>query len=75
MTEQELAHLAGGRQDAVHGTSREAAKRVLTDSLDDAKLREHMSAIDSLRSVWPARVLDAKRRIAQRVLENDGYPL
>jgi alkylation response protein AidB-like acyl-CoA dehydrogenase len=60
---------------SAYHTTRETAKRVLTDSLDDAKLREHMSAIEALRCVWPARVLDARRRIAQRVLEKDGYPL
>jgi alkylation response protein AidB-like acyl-CoA dehydrogenase len=58
-----------------HGHVVQAARRVLMDSLDEHVLDEHLAAVEAIRHVWPARVLEAKRRIAQHVLEKDGYPL
>ena len=44
------------------------------------RYREDKSAadadtIDKLRIDWPTKVIEAKRRLAQAVLEADGYPL
>ena len=58
-----------------HGHVAASARRVLTDILDEPVLGQHLTAIDSLKLMWPAKVLDAKRRIAARVLEQDGYPI
>jgi alkylation response protein AidB-like acyl-CoA dehydrogenase len=58
-----------------HGQVLQGARRVLMDILDEPGVREHFPALEKLRHIWTSKVLEAKRRIAQRVLEADGYPL
>ncbi len=50
-------------------------RHVLMDICEDASLMGHMDAINKLRIDWPTKVIAAKRRIAARVLEAEGYPL
>jgi alkylation response protein AidB-like acyl-CoA dehydrogenase len=52
-----------------------SARHVLMDICDDASLPAHLTALGHLRTDWPSKVLAAKRRIAQAVIEADGYPL
>jgi alkylation response protein AidB-like acyl-CoA dehydrogenase len=51
------------------------ARHVLMDVCDADSLSGHLAAIGQLRSDWPSKVLAAKRRITQAVIEADGYPL
>jgi hypothetical protein len=51
------------------------ARHVLMDICDPASLKGHLEAIGKLRTDWPSKMLAAKRRIAQAVLEAGGYPL
>jgi hypothetical protein len=45
------------------------------DVCDAQSLPGHLTAIGQLRSDWPSKVLAAKRRITQAVIDADGYPL
>jgi alkylation response protein AidB-like acyl-CoA dehydrogenase len=58
-----------------HGQVVQGARRILMDILDDGALSEHFPAVEKLRHIWTSKILEAKRRIAQRILEQDGYPL
>ena len=51
------------------------ARHVLMDICDDASLPAHLAALAHLRTDWPSKVLAARRRIAQAVVDADGYPL
>ena len=51
------------------------ARHVLMDVCDEASLPAHLTALGHLRTDWPSKVLAAKRRIAQAVIDADGYPL
>ncbi len=50
-------------------------RHILMDICDTASLGGHLKALDKLRTDWPSKVIEAKRRIALAVLEADGYPL
>jgi len=50
-------------------------RHVLMDICEGASLAGHLEAINRLRMDWPMKVIAAKRRLAARVLEADGYPL
>jgi hypothetical protein len=45
------------------------------DICDASSLPVHLAAIDKVRTDWPMKVIAAKRRVAQAVLEAGGYPL
>jgi hypothetical protein len=50
-------------------------RHVLMDVCEEADLSRHLGALEKLRVDWPTKVIEAKRRLAQAVLEADGYPL
>ena len=50
-------------------------RHLLMDMCDGPDLSEHLTMVNTLRMDWPSKVIAAKRRIAQAVLEADGYPL
>jgi alkylation response protein AidB-like acyl-CoA dehydrogenase len=85
-----VRHILGGRDAAKKAVARDlltafappaysacvhTARHVLMDVCDENSLTAHLAAIGHLRSDWPSKVLAAKRRIAQAVIEADGYPL
>jgi len=49
-------------------------RHLLMDICDETTLPTHLKAIDRLQIDWPSKVIAAKRRIAQAVLEAEGYP-
>ena len=50
-------------------------RHILMDVCDEKSLGGHLAAIDKLRMDWPTKVIAAKRRIAEAVVEAGGYPL
>lgn len=52
-----------------------AGRHPLMDMCDEPVLTQHLTMVNTLRMDWPTKVTAAKRRIAQAVLEADGYPL
>jgi alkylation response protein AidB-like acyl-CoA dehydrogenase len=50
-------------------------RHLLMDMCDEPALTQHLTLVNTLRMDWPTKVIAAKRRIAQAVLEADGYPL
>jgi alkylation response protein AidB-like acyl-CoA dehydrogenase len=58
-----------------YGFVLQAGRHVLMDVCEEATRPRHLEALDRLRMDWPAKVIDAKRRIAKAVLDAEGYPL
>ena len=58
-----------------YGFVAHTGRHLLMDMCDEPVLAEHLEMVDTLRMNWPTKVIAAKRRIAQAVLEADGYPL
>jgi len=50
-------------------------RHLLMDMCEEPALSQHLGMVNTLRMDWPTKVIAAKRRIAQVVLEADGYPL
>src|SRR5262249_24256183 len=52
-----------------------SGRHVLMDILDGEALEQHLTGMAKLYMAWPSKVIAAKRRIAQQVIEDGGYPL
>jgi alkylation response protein AidB-like acyl-CoA dehydrogenase len=59
----------------VYGSVVHTGRHVLMDICDASSLPIHLAAIDKVRMDWPMKVIAAKRRVAQAVLDAGGYPL
>jgi len=50
-------------------------RHLLMDMCEEPALSQHLAMLNALRMDWPTKIIAARRRIAQAVLEAEGYPL